>query len=253
MFVNPEIDEAELIESYRKNGYVFIKEFLRDDVANTLAAALSAIEEWSVHVIGSSSDYSNAEIKKMSSAERCSVVPDPPANYMQPRGALGVYERYLILEKIRSGDCPDELITYFEGINSSEYVGLMQRITGIDTDVWISADASRYRAGHFLAAHTDTAVGDGSPKLVAHVLGLTRHWSSASGGELVFCDNWGRDIRRGEPNFNCLALFRVPRRHYVRAVSPQAEASRFSLYGWLMRRPAAANAETGLLHAKAED
>ena len=236
MIVNPELDLERLASLYRENGYVFVKDFLQTDVAENLLRVLASLEDWSLHIIGEQSDHTSRELGEMSSEEIRALSPAPPSNYLNPNNSLGVYERYLILENIREGGCPKELADYLEAVNSTQYKDTLRKITAVDSEISISADAGRYRSGHFLSAHTDTKAGEKSLKLVAHVLNLAKDWESSYGGELIFCNNWGQIEIREKPQFNCLGLFRVPRRHYVQAVTDHAPFPRHSLYGWLLRR-----------------
>ncbi|WP_426039530.1 2OG-Fe(II) oxygenase family protein [Brevundimonas sp. DC300-4] len=90
---------------------------------------------------------------------------------------------------------------------------------------------TRFRKGHFLTEHDDTA--EGKNRLYAYVLGLTPGWRIDWGGLLAFHDAEGNVGEAFTPRFNTLNLLKVPAPHSVTQVALSAGADRVSITGWL--------------------
>jgi SM-20-related protein len=136
-------------------------------------------------------------------------------------------------------DCSDQSIS---GVTSSSYLDafvaflnapstldFFRDMTGLATLNWANAQASRFRAGHFLITHDDENDGN---REVAYVLNMTSAWDPDWGGLLQFKSSTGEVIRTLEPKFNTLYVFRVPQRHAVSIVAPFAAAARYAVSGW---------------------
>ena len=96
----------------------------------------------------------------------------------------------------------------------------------------MNAQATRYRAGHFLKLHDDFNAEEG--RLYAYVINLTREWKADWGGLLQFLDAEGRVIDTLMPRWNSLSIFRVPAPHVVSLVAPWAEGERLAVTGWML-------------------
>jgi len=114
-------------------------------------------------------------------------------------------------------------------LNSALLLDFARRVTGVSRIAFASAQATRYRPGHFLNQHND--VND--PRRVAgFVLNMTPAWRSDWGGALLFSDRPGHITEGYLPAFNALNLFSVPQEHLVGFISPFAAAMRYSITGW---------------------
>ncbi len=98
-------------------------------------------------------------------------------------------------------------------------------ITGLDMM------ASRYRPGHFLAAHDDGQIPE---RVAAFVLSLSPRWLVDWGGLLLLLGERGEVEQTIVPQFNSLSVFRVPRPHSVSMVTPLATEPRLAITGWLL-------------------
>jgi SM-20-related protein len=119
-------------------------------------------------------------------------------------------------------------------LNGPQFLGLAREVTGMPDIAFADAQASLYRAGHFLTSHGDESKT--VKRRAAYVLSLTPSWRPEWGGLLEFIDKDGHIEAGYVPNFNSLRLFRVPINHYVSCVAPYAMAGRYSITGWLRAR-----------------
>lgn len=119
-------------------------------------------------------------------------------------------------------------------LNGSQFLDLAREITGMPDIAFADAQASVYRAGHFLTSHGDESAT--AKRQAAYVLSLTPSWRPEWGGLLEFIGQDGHIESGYVPNFNSLRLFRVPINHYVSCVAPYAMAGRYSITGWLRAR-----------------
>ncbi|OXE35032.1 MAG: hypothetical protein CGW95_16380 [Phenylobacterium zucineum] len=108
---------------------------------------------------------------------------------------------------------------------------LIHRLTGLESAVYCDAQATRYRAGHFLTAHDDDVIGKG--RLCAMVLSLTPNWRTEWGGLLLFHNTEGHVLEGYAPRFNTLNMFRIPQVHSVSQVADFVTADRLSITGWI--------------------
>ena len=118
-----------------------------------------------------------------------------------------------------------------EWINEPATLEVIRRITNIESIRKADAQATLYRPGHFLTLHDDLGTTN-EQRRVAYVLNLTRRWQADWGGLLHFVNEEGEIVDSWMPQFNTLALFRVPIRHTVSYVAPFADEPRFAITGW---------------------
>jgi SM-20-related protein len=118
-------------------------------------------------------------------------------------------------------------------LNSAPLLDFARAVTGASAIALASADATRYRPGHFLNQHDD---GHDTKRLVAYVLNMTQGWRLDWGGALLFSDRAGHIAEGYPPAFNALNMFSVPQEHMVGFISPFAGAARYSITGWFKAR-----------------
>jgi SM-20-related protein len=116
-------------------------------------------------------------------------------------------------------------------LNGEAFLGLMRQVTGEPRIALADAQLTRFRRGHFLTAHDDTA--EGKQRYYAYVLSLTPGWRIDWGGLLAFHDDEGNVGEAFTPRFNTLNLLKVPAPHSVTQVALSAGADRVSITGWL--------------------
>lgn len=116
-------------------------------------------------------------------------------------------------------------------LNGEAFLGRMREATGEPRLAMADAQVTRFRKGHFLTEHDDTA--EGKQRFYAYVLGLTPGWRIDWGGLLAFHDDQGNVAEAFTPRFNTLNLLKVPQPHSVTQVALSAGADRVSVTGWL--------------------
>ncbi|WGM32816.1 2OG-Fe(II) oxygenase family protein [Brevundimonas sp. NIBR11] len=126
------------------------------------------------------------------------------------------------------GDAADGTLDF---LNSKAFIGFARAVTGDDRIDFADAQASRYRPGHVLMAHTDASAGKN--RVYGYVLNFSRGWRADWGGHLVFYGPDGHVEGGWVPAFNALNLFAVPTPHAVTQVATFAPQDRLSIVGWL--------------------
>ena len=145
------------------------------------------------------------------------------------------FERFDLLPETYFGneDTLKPLHTVYFGFHSEPYHEFIKEITGLTDKIDVSSQFSNYSKGHFAAMHTDRGEMATNPRIVAHVLSLSRDWDPAWGGEFCFCDDNGKVLRKRPPSFNTLNLFKIPTQHKVLPVKTFAKRNRYSVFGWV--------------------
>jgi Rps23 Pro-64 3,4-dihydroxylase Tpa1-like proline 4-hydroxylase len=119
-------------------------------------------------------------------------------------------------------------------LNGPEFLDFARAVTGIAAIDFVDAQATLYRAGHFLTAHDDDVPG--AKRLAAYVMSFTSAWRPEWGGLLEFINDNSQIEAGYMPDFNTLKIFQVPMTHYVSIIAPYAEVGRYSITGWLRAR-----------------
>jgi SM-20-related protein len=153
------------------------------------------------------------------------------------------FESWRISDELEAGRRRGGGLAPLEGLydflNSEAFLGKIRTITGDPRPAYVDAQATRYRAGHFLTTHDDDLPG--KDRLYAYVLNLTPDWRPDWGGLLLFQGLDGHVSEGLVPRFNALNLFSVPQPHCVTQVASFVTASRLSVTGWIRsRRPGGA-------------
>lgn len=143
------------------------------------------------------------------------------------------YESYPMVAAYLERRDPDHpLHRLLEALNAPAHLEFVRALSGDAGIRRVSAQATRYRPGHFLRRHDDLETTQG--RRYAYVLNLGRDWVADWGGLLQFLDADGRVIDTFHPRYNSLSLFRVPAAHQVSLVAPWAEGERLAITGWWM-------------------
>jgi Rps23 Pro-64 3,4-dihydroxylase Tpa1-like proline 4-hydroxylase len=165
-----------------------------------------------------------------------------PSQYREHLHALAVasrghygfaYESYMMVRAYKEGRDPGlPLHGVLEFLNSPPFLAFARALTGHAGLRRVNAQATRYRAGHFLKRHNDFNATEG--RQFAYVINLTRRWEADWGGLLQFLDAERRVVESFSPRWNTLSLFRVPAEHCVSLIAPWAEADRLAITGWFL-------------------
>lgn len=218
-------------KAFAENGRLQIQPFLQDSAARTIRSCLDSEVPWTLacRQSGQSRTLKREEYAELSDDQRQSLLHELA---QQSKGTYGfAYESYMMVKAYKEGADPNLLLhRILEYLNSEEFLFFARSITGIDAIRRVSAQATRYRSGHFLRTHNDHEPSEG--RQAAYVINLTQGWKSDWGGLLHFTDDGGKVVDTFHPSWNTLSLFRVPQPHFVSAVHGCAEADRLAITGW---------------------
>jgi len=208
-----------------QRGRVQIRDFLQISAAERLRQCLELEVPW---VVSQGSDIPVEE-----------PIPKPGNDhellqtaYCRAReGFEFVFDSYRMVHARRRGADPGLILhAVLDFLNSSQFIEFARELTGDDHIRMVSALAVRYRQGHFLNLHNDSAKDEN--RRFAYVINLGRDWKPDWGGLLQFIDDDHEVIESFVPHWNSLSLFRVPQMHQVSLVSPWAGDDRYSITGW---------------------
>lgn len=228
----PAIDVAALAERFARDGRIQIAPFLVPPAAEALAAHLTARTDWRQVMNSGERVFETvpAVLAALTDAQRQRL-----EETMHAAARTGFQYRY---DSIHVPDDPaaraalsDRLTEFARFMSSKLVIDLVSRIGGATDIAFADAQATIYRKGDFLTAHTDDVAGKN--RRAAYVFGLTRNWRAEWGGLLLFHGGSGGIAEGYVPAFNTLSLFAVPQTHSVSQVAPWADGPRLSVTGWL--------------------
>ncbi len=219
------IDQTE-IKRLAARGRSQMQGFLDPAAAETLRAELEGLDSWDLALTGPQGPTAigAAELERMSGSARGRLM--ETLRRQSRAGFSFIYQR----RDVVPGEDPVAL-DFARWIGTSEFIDLMRRLTGDPELVRADAHASRYGPGHFLRTHDDTY--QGKDRRFAYVLNLSLEWQPDWGGLLHFVDPAGKPVDCFAPDFNSLAIFRVPQHHFVSQVAGYARFKRYAITGWL--------------------
>lgn len=224
-------DIADLQQQFHDHGRVLIADLLGASFAAQLLERARQWSEWHLvtRIAGQHREFDGEQMRLLP-AERIALFHQMV--HEEARGGFQyLYERYPLYEKARQQQLHDEVFAQaYALLRSASFLRLLREVTGLEQITHTDAQLSRYRAGHFLTMHDDSA--DSLGRAAAFVLNLTPDWSVDHGGLLQFVDCSGQVERAFTPRFNALALFRVPAVHSVSMVPPYVDRARYALTGW---------------------
>lgn len=231
---DPELSAALDVDSIagalRRDGRVHIPNILTEESAARVHRCLEQETDFSL-LVQAGSDQAQAW-------RAATLTPQKEAElmkkaYSQARDKFDyLYDAHnLTLEGEPYSDPSHYLARVTSFLNSAALLDFARRVTGAAGITFASAQATRYRPGHFLNQHND--IND-SRRVAAFVFNMTPSWRSDWGGALLFSDRPGHIAEGYLPSFNALNLFSVPQEHLVGYIAPFAAAARYSITGWFL-------------------
>lgn len=233
--LSPDLDVPALTRAFAERRRLHIPGILAPESAEAVASVLEAEKRWKTTVAAGGEFFElpldgvrAAEPGKQSWLDNARVDGENPVTqYMFDTRRLDVRDL--------QGDQPlDAADAVYDFLNTPDFLDLMRAITGDDRIDLVDAQASRYRPGHVLTAHSDVAAG--LNRLYGYVLNFTREWRADWGGNLVFYGPDGQIEHGWVPAFNALNLFVIPTQHAVTEVASFAPRNRYSIVGWVRSR-----------------
>lgn len=223
--LNPNLNIAQISQIYRQQQALAIPNAFDPQLAQQLHDALSQLD-WQLEI----NDYNPGERLRIPMAKLRN-----PDGYLL--GALDEVEHSLDRNKlfyvrlnVESPNFEDPTLLHLKKLmNSDAFLAPMREITGQPQVSHCWMEATCYQSCCFLGGHRD----DHNVKnRVAFVLNLTQQWQMDWGGLLMLVNN-DMQPTMVPPLWNSLALFTVPRDHFVTTISPAALGKRYSITGWL--------------------
>lgn len=230
--LNDGLDLAPAKASLARTGRLHLKGVLTPAAAERIHASLTGESLWARSTIfqGQPRDFDLDWLARLSPGDR--AILDADINERAKRGFQYSFDNYrlssLITGGLRQGWVTESV---YDFVNSPAFLDFIRELTGDDRAVYVDAQNTRYRPGHFLTLHTDDQPGQG--RLYAYVLNFTPRWRADWGGLLAFLDGEGHVEEAWTPAFNALNIFRVPAQHLVTPVSAFAGGDRLSITGWV--------------------
>jgi len=233
--LSPDLDVAALARAFAVRQRLHLPGVLATDSAEAVARVLEAETRWKTTVAAGGAFFElplNGRVAedpaKQAWLDEAGVDgTNPGAQYIFDTRRLGL-DRVGLDDGREIRDAADTVVDW---LNSPPCLDFLRKVTGDDRIDLCDAQASRYRPGHVLTAHTD--VSPGKNRLYGYVLNFSRGWRADWGGNLVFYGPDGHIEHGWVPAFNALNLFVVPTRHAVTQVASFAPRDRLSIVGWV--------------------
>ncbi len=228
--LSPSLDAAALRKAFGARRRLHIPGVLDPDSAGAVVAAMEAFDGWKVSV-SAGGEFFELPLSGRAAAEagKQGWIDGARVDGADPRMQYIFDTRRLDLEP---EDAPRDAVSEVLGfLNGPDFLSFVRDVTGDDRIDFADAQATRFRPGHVLTGHDDTAAGKN--RLYAYVLNLTREWRADWGGVLAFEGEDGHVEEGFAPAFNALNLFAVPMHHAVTQVASFAPRDRLSITGWL--------------------
>lgn len=227
---NPRLDIAALAERYQARKRIQIPNFLSDESAQQARAALEALPWGMVYNDGPRAVQIHAhELAQLSERDAVPIMAGirerARSEYQYLYGFYPILTAYFSPQVTRH-----PIFSLFELMNSETVVAAIRKITGLTQIRWADAQATWYKPGHFLKAHTDDEAATG--RVAAYVMNLSPVWERDWGGFLQFFDENDNIEAAFKPSFNTLNLFTIPQLHSVSMVSTYVTAKRLAMTGW---------------------
>ena len=229
--LNPDLDPDALASEFRKDRRIRIANVLKEDVANRIYETLAnkVSYELAYVVDGQNLSMSIERLSAITPQQRRDLF---TALYAEASRGVGfIYNRFHLNHAKDHEDADIRFLHEFQDfLNSQKLFDLIGAITGVDDIVVADAQATCYRAGHYLTRHRDDL--SGQERRLAYVFGFSQSWHPDWGGLLQFFEQDGTPRDAWAPGFNTLSMFDVRHVHAVTHVAPYAAAPRLSITGW---------------------
>ena len=232
--INPALTPAPWRDRLLREGRVQVPDYLQPDAAQRLHECLSQQVRWTLAIRDDAGPRTvpAAEYAAMGTEAVRTLLRDTALGARDGRFRFA-YDSYMMVAAYKEGRDPGlPLHRVLEFFNSPDYLAFLRELTGDRAIRRVSAQATRYRPGHFLRHHDDTDVEEG--RRFAYVVNLSPRWNADWGGLLQFIDGQGAVQDTFLPRWNSLSLFRVPAGHAVSLVAPWADDDRLAITGWLL-------------------
>jgi SM-20-related protein len=228
--LNPALDAVALSREYAASKRLQLREFLEPASAEAVHQFLHELP-WGLAFNDGPTVY------QLSPDQVAGMNNDDAARIMagiQQRARVDYQFLYAFFPMLGAYTIPNSprfrLFDFFEFLNSARVLDFVRRLTGLDEIRWADGQATWYKPGHFLKAHTDEDPSTG--RVAAYVMNLSPTWDRDWGGLLQFFDSNDNVEEAFKPSFNTLNIFDVPQLHSVSMVANYVTAERLAVTGW---------------------
>jgi Rps23 Pro-64 3,4-dihydroxylase Tpa1-like proline 4-hydroxylase len=228
--LNPSLDAARLAKRYRENGRIQIKDFLAPESAQAVLRELNSLPWGLAYNDGARVVQIHADqVARLGDREAAEIM---AGIRERARGEYQfLYAFYPVLTAYFSPAIDRRpIFEFYEFMNGPTVLDFIRAVTGLPNINWADGQATWYKPGHFLKAHTDDAPTE--RRLAAYVMNFSPDWDRDWGGFLQFFDRNGNIELGLKPEFNTLNLFTIPAPHSVSMVSTYVTAKRMAVTGW---------------------
>ena len=228
--LNSALDVTSLAKRYREKGRIQIRDFLSTESAQGVLEELQSLPWGLAYNDGGRVVQLHAdELARLGNREAADIMAGIRERARTDYQFL--YAFYPVLTAYFSPAIERRpIFEFYEFMNSPAVLSLIREVTGLPGINWADGQATWYKPGHFLKAHTDEAPSES--RLAAYVMNFSPQWDRDWGGFLQFFDSEGNIEHGIRPSFNALNLFTIPASHSVSMVSTYVTAKRISVTGW---------------------
>jgi Rps23 Pro-64 3,4-dihydroxylase Tpa1-like proline 4-hydroxylase len=229
-FLNDSLDLARLAVRYQEKRRIQVRDVLRPQSAEEILAIVKALP-WGLAFNQGSRviELDAARLAQLSAQDRAdmlqSVIEGARSGYQFLYSYYPLFAAYFA-----QGRPHHSVFSIYEFLNSTPFLDFIRKLTGHQGIRWADAQATRFRAGHFLKYHTDEAPEH--KRVAAYVMNFTKGWGRDWGGLLQFFDAQYDVEHAYRPIFNGLNIFTVPADHSVSMVANYVTQDRLSITGW---------------------
>jgi Rps23 Pro-64 3,4-dihydroxylase Tpa1-like proline 4-hydroxylase len=227
--INIEQDKYELASA----GYLRINNFLTEQYAESIFKCLMQDVNWGI------SCYVNDEprvFENTSDVDQLSMQVRKKLEKIKHEGDFQfIYNTYMMVTAYKEQRNPTLFLNrVLEWLNSQNTLNYFKQLTGNNSIIKMSAQATRYLPGHYLTQHID--IHSQEARQYAYVMGFSKDWNPDWGGLLHILNKEGNIVKTMIPEYNSLSIFKVPQNHFVSVVTPLAQTQRLAITGWLQAK-----------------
>lgn len=228
--INPALEPRALAAEYKKKKRLQLRNFLTDQSAQALHEYLHELPWGLAYNEGTNVVQLHAHmVAELGQQEAARIMAG-----IQARARVQYQFLYAFYPVLTAYFSPQvkrhRVFRFFELINSEPVLETVRTVTGLSNIRWADGQATWFKPGHFLKAHTDEQEAEG--RVAAYVMNMAPEWDRDWGGFLQFYDSAGNIEEGFQPSFNTLNLFTVPQLHAVSMVSTYVTAERLAVTGW---------------------
>ena len=228
--LNPDLDPAALRQAYSLRNRIQIRDFLSAESARTTYEDLLALPWGLAYNIGPEVVQLHAHMLEQLDDRRAAEIMRGIRERARTQYQF-LYSFYPILTAYFSPQVQRHgIFNFYELINSEPVLDMVREVTGLSGIRWADGQATWFKPGHFLKAHTDEQHAEG--RLAAYVMNMAPEWDRDWGGFLQFFGDDDNIEQAFRPSFNTLNIFTIPMMHSVSMVSTYVTERRLAITGW---------------------